>query len=105
MIFSKTTADAANKAKSEFLANMSHEIRTPLNGIMGMLQLLESTNTDNEQSEYIDIALNSGRNLTNLITDILDLSRIEQGYVSLESHGFNINHLAKKTLSILSSQN
>ena len=99
LIFSKTTADAANKAKSEFLANMSHEIRTPLNGIMGMLQLLESTNTDNEQSEYIDIALNSGRNLTNLITDILDLSRIEQGYVALENHGFNLNHLVEDVIN------
>ncbi|MYL83454.1 PAS domain S-box protein [Desulfovibrio aerotolerans] len=99
LIFSKTTADAANKAKSEFLANMSHEIRTPLNGIMGMLQLLESTDTDSEQNEYIDIALNSGRNLTNLITDLLDLSRIEQGYVALESHGFSVNQLAEDVIN------
>ena len=95
LIHSKKEAEAANNAKSEFLANMSHEIRTPLNGIMGMLQLLESTSTDHEQSEYIDIALNSGRNLTHLISDILDLSRIEQGDTTLENHGFNINQLVK----------
>ena len=95
----KHAADAANNAKSEFLANMSHEIRTPLNGIMGMLQLLESTSTDNEQSEYIDIALSSGRNLTRLISDILDLSRIEQGYAALEIHGFNIHHLIEEVVN------
>ncbi|BAH74540.1 ATP-binding protein [Solidesulfovibrio magneticus] len=93
LISSKKIADAANKAKSEFLANMSHEIRTPLNGILGMLQLLESTQTNHQQSEYIDIALNSGRNLNKLISGILDLSRIEQGNTTLESHGFNIKHL------------
>jgi len=92
-------AEAANIAKSEFLANMSHEIRTPLNGIMGMLQLLEATDTDNEQSEYIDIALNSCRNLTRLISDILDLSRIEQGEIKLENHGFNINHLIEDVVN------
>jgi len=99
LIAAKEQALAASKSKSEFLANMSHEIRTPLNGIMGMLQLLESTGTDSEQTEYIDIALNSGRNLTSLITDILDLSRIEQGYVALESHGFNLNHLVEDVIN------
>ncbi|WP_158304241.1 ATP-binding protein [Solidesulfovibrio magneticus] len=99
LIAAKEQALAASKSKSEFLANMSHEIRTPLNGIMGMLQLLESTDTDSEQTEYIDIALNSGRNLTSLITDILDLSRIEQGYVALENHGFNLNHLVEDVIN------
>lgn len=95
----KKNAEAANKAKSEFLANMSHEIRTPLNGIMGMLQLLESTDPNHEQSEYIDIALSSGRNLTKLISDILDLSRIEQGNVTLDNHGFNVHHLIEDVIN------
>ncbi|MYL84532.1 response regulator [Desulfovibrio aerotolerans] len=95
----KKRAESANKSKSEFLANMSHEIRTPLNGIMGMLQLLESTKTDHEQREYIDIALSSGRNLTKLISDILDLSRIEQGDITLENHGFNISHLIEDVIN------
>ena len=99
LVAAKEQALAASKAKSEFLANMSHEIRTPLNGIMGMLQLLESTSTDNEQSEYIDIALSSGRNLTRLISDILDLSRIEQGYAALEIHGCNIHHLIEEVVN------
>ncbi|MEL7640351.1 MAG: GAF domain-containing protein [Solidesulfovibrio sp.] len=95
----KRAAESSNKAKSEFLANMSHEIRTPLNGIMGMLQLLESTETDHEQSEYIDIALSSCRNLTRLISDILDLSRIEHGNITLENHGFNIIHLTEEVIN------
>jgi PAS domain S-box-containing protein len=75
----RIAAECASRAKSEFLANMSHEIRTPLNGIMGMLQLLQTTAADQEQSEYVDAALKSCRRLTRLLSDILDLSRIEAG--------------------------
>jgi PAS domain S-box-containing protein len=70
-------ARAANDAKSEFLANMSHEIRTPLNGVMGMLQLMQTTGLDAEQENYTATALTSCSRLVRLLTDILDLSRIE----------------------------
>ncbi len=72
-------ATKANAAKSEFLANMSHEIRTPLNGIIGMLQLLGMSGLTGEQREHLDAALDSGKRLTALLSDILDISAVEAG--------------------------
>jgi len=85
----KDAAEAANRAKSQFLANMSHEIRTPLNGIMGMLQLLSTTGQDGEQAEYTEMATRSCRRLTGLLSDILDLTRIESGKLDLKPKLFS----------------
>ena len=76
LLLAKTEAEAANRAKSAFLANMSHEIRTPLNGVLGMLQLLNTTALDLEQSEYTLNAIRSSQRLTRLLSDILDLSEL-----------------------------
>jgi len=86
----KERAEAANQAKSEFLANMSHEIRTPLGGILGMLQLLQSTPMNDEQAEYVDTAIQSSRRLNRLLTDVLDLSRVEAGKLSLQRAPFDL---------------
>ncbi len=75
---SKKKAEMANAVKSQFLANMSHEIRTPLNGVLGMLQLIKE-DVSGELEMYADMAIRSGGRLTNLLGDILDLSRIEAG--------------------------
>ena len=76
LTLAKEEAEAASHTKSSFLANMSHEIRTPLNGLLGMLQLLDGTALDEEQAEYTKMATRSGKRLTRLLSDILDLSRI-----------------------------
>ena len=80
----KIAAEAANKAKTEFLANMSHEIRTPLNGIIGFSKLLKNTAVTDIQREYIDTIVVSGKNLLQIISDILDFSMIEAGKFQLE---------------------
>lgn len=91
LVSTKNAAESANKAKSAFLANMSHEIRTPLNGLLGMLQLLEMMETSDEQRMYIDMAIRSGGRLTRLLSDILDLSRIEAGRMPLSEEPFTLS--------------
>ena len=89
LIEAKEAAEDANRAKSEFLANMSHEIRTPLNGLMGMLQLLKTTSQNTEQSEFTEHAIQSSRRLLRLLTDILDLSRVEAGKMNVVMEPFD----------------
>ncbi len=90
ILTAKEAAEAASRAKSEFLANMSHEIRTPMNGILGMLQLLTTTSLTPEQDEYVQTATRSSSRLTRLLSDILDLSRVEAGKLVLEEVEFSM---------------
>src|SRR5437899_9612457 len=93
----KGMAEAANQAKSEFLANMSHEIRTPMNAIIGMADLLSETPLTKEQQEYVRIFRRAGDNLLALVNDILDLSKVEAGGLTLEHVGFDLVELIEKT--------
>ena len=84
------SAEAASIAKSEFLANMSHEIRTPLNGVIGMAEVLSRTTLTPRQREMMSVILSSGRTLNLLLSDILDLSKIEAGALELVEEPMNL---------------
>ena len=90
LLNAKKDAEAANQSKNEFLANMSHEIRTPLNGIEGMMQMLLSTPLNSEQQKFIEMGHQASRRMTELLSDILDLSRLEAGREDVSKRTFNL---------------
>ncbi|MBH1737321.1 response regulator [Stenotrophomonas maltophilia] len=94
----RQAADAANQAKSAFLATMSHEIRTPLYGVLGTLELLGHTSLDARQSQYLRTIESSSSVLLQLISDVLDVSKIESGQLSLEPAPFSPRELTESVL-------
>lgn len=93
-------ATAQSQAKSDFLAIMSHEIRTPMNGVVAMADLLQQTDLNSRQRQYVDTIAHSGESLLTVINDILDYSRIEAGRMELESVPVCIDDLVDDCLSL-----
>jgi PAS domain S-box-containing protein len=90
MLAARRAAEVANRAKSDFLANMSHEIRTPLNGVIGLVDALGRTDLQPHQREMVELARSAGVTLERLVSDILDVSKIEAGLLELELRPFDI---------------
>ncbi len=104
LIKAKETAEAANSSKSAFLANMSHEIRTPMNGIIGMINILRREGVSSKQEQRLDTIDASSKHLLSVINDILDLSKIEAGKLTLEKVPVVVSSLLTNVSSILSER-
>ena len=102
LVLAKDAAESANLAKSMFLANMSHEIRTPMNGIIGMTELLQRTTLLPKQQRYVDTVQRSGHALLAIINDILDVSKIEAGKVTLEEIAFDLLRTVRDVYDLFS---
>jgi signal transduction histidine kinase/CheY-like chemotaxis protein len=94
----KEKAEDAGRFKSEFLANMSHEIRTPMNGVMGMISLVLDQTTDPSQREQLQVAHNAAQSLVTILNDILDLSKIEAGKLTIETFDFDLRSTVREAV-------
>ena len=104
LMLSKDRAEQSDKLKSAFLANMSHEIRTPMNGILGFSQLLLETDDREELVEFVDVINKNGNHLLSLINDIIDISKIEAGMMTLSISEFSLNELMKEIVDLFSRE-
>lgn len=99
--FARDEAQNANRIKSEFLANMSHEIRTPINGIKGFIKLMGQSDLPSRQKRYADIILKSANDLTDIINEILDFSKLESGKLQIIEEDFDLYEVVEQTRDIL----
>lgn len=97
----KELAESASKAKGEFLSNISHEIRTPLNAVVGLAYILKQSKLDSSQLEFVEKLENAGRGLIELVSGVLDVSKIEAGAMELEKRPFSVRHLVDSLADLM----
>ncbi|WP_250658296.1 ATP-binding protein [Alkalimarinus coralli] len=101
LVVAKEEAVRRATARADFLANMSHEIRTPFNGVLGMISLTMEEPLSDRQKRQLDVAYNSGVSLLDLLNDILDISKVEAGKLTLETISFDLRHTIEEVSSLL----
>jgi len=98
----RTEAERANQAKTEFLATMSHEVRTPLSGVLGTLRLLQKTQLDSQQSEYIGLSQAAAEALLGILNGILDYAKVEQGHMQVEHLPYQLTKVKANMVALMS---
>ena len=98
----RTEAERANQAKTEFLATMSHEVRTPLSGVLGTLRLLQKTQLDSQQTEYIGLSQAAAEALLGILNGILDYAKVEQGHMQMEHLPYQLEKVEANMVALMS---
>jgi PAS domain S-box-containing protein len=101
LVEAKAAAEAANRAKTDFLANISHEIRTPLNGVIGIVDALTRTPLSADQTEMVGLIRDSGATLERLVSDFLDIAKIEAGQLQLEERPFDLEQALRPCIEVM----
>ncbi len=104
LLHARHAAEAANRAKSQFLANMSHELRTPMAGVLGMLEITLGGSLEEKQREFIATAHKSAGSLVRILNDILEMTKIEAGMLSIEEESFDLGECVRSVIDIFGSE-